>query len=50
VYEALSYCMQGEDTCGQLGMRGLQAARSPTLLRDLAVTGNTARNAPHMRP
>jgi hypothetical protein len=27
----------GEDTCGQLGMRGLQAARSPTLLRDMAV-------------
>ena len=27
----------GEDTCGQLGMRGLQGARSPTLLRDMAV-------------
>jgi alpha-tubulin suppressor-like RCC1 family protein len=31
----------GEDTCGQLGMRGLQAARSPTLMRALAV-GDTS--------
>eukprot|EP00961_Rhodomonas_salina_P012016 161160-Rhodomonas_salina.2 len=26
----------GEDSCGQLGMRGLQAARSPTLLQGLS--------------
>jgi hypothetical protein len=25
----------GEDTCGQLGMRGLQGARSPTLLQGM---------------
>lgn len=31
----------GEDTCGQLGMRGLQGARSPTVLRDMAV-GSTS--------
>ena len=31
----------GEDTCGQLGMRGLQAARSPTVMRALAV-GDTS--------
>jgi len=26
----------GEDTCGQLGLRGLQAARSPTILQNMS--------------
>jgi alpha-tubulin suppressor-like RCC1 family protein len=26
----------GEDTCGQLGMRGLQGARSPTMLQNMS--------------
>lgn len=38
----MSYAvLWGEDTCGQLGMRGLQGARSPTILRDMAV-GSTS--------
>jgi len=40
----MSYAvLWGEDTCGQLGMRGLQGARSPTLLRDMAVSSTSVK-------
>jgi len=36
----------GEDTCGQLGMRGLQAARSPTIMQ-LLISHNIVAVAAH---
>ena len=38
----------GEDTTGQLGMRGLQAARSPTIMRDMAVVSPPPSSPHHL--